>query len=242
MDFDRLSDPNPHLVLARLISFLMQLSIPAIYAIGLNYRQHALESGAPIPTRPIVFMKPPSSVIGDGETIVLPSSSHKVDYECELAVIIGQKCKNATRDNALDFVSGYTGANDVSARDWQLEWGGGQWIRGKSFDTFTPLGPRVVPASEIPDPNALAIKTVLNGETLQDWNTRDMIFDVRTIIEFLSHETTLLPGTVILTGTPQGVGMARTPPFYLQDGDCVMVKIEGIGALSNMVRAAPKGA
>ena len=214
--------------------------IPAIYAISLNYRQHALESGAPIPTRPIVFMKPPSSVVLDGDAILLPSSSQKVDYECELAVVIGTSCKNATQENALDFVSGYTCANDVSARDWQLEWGGGQWIRGKSFDTFTPLGPRLVPASEIPNPNELNLSTRLNDETVQDWNTRDMIFNVREIIEFLSHETTLQVGTVILTGTPQGVGMARTPPLWLQDGDTVTIEIEGIGALTNPIRVAEK--
>jgi 2-keto-4-pentenoate hydratase/2-oxohepta-3-ene-1,7-dioic acid hydratase in catechol pathway len=185
-------------------------------------------------------MKPPSSVVFDGDAILLPSSSQKVDYECELAVVIGTSCKNATQENALDFVSGYTCANDVSARDWQLEWGGGQWIRGKSFDTFTPLGPRLVPASEIPNPNELNLSTRLNGETVQDWNTRDMIFSAREIIEFLSHETTLQVGTVILTGTPQGVGMARTPPLWLQDGDTVTIEIEGIGALTNPIRVAEK--
>lgn len=169
---------------------------------------------------------------------VEPASSDKVDYEVELAVVIGQRAKNVARAQALSYVAGYTVANDVSARDWQLERGGGQWSRGKSFDTFCPLGPALVTPDEIPDPQNLQVKTVLNGQTMQDWNTRDMIFDVATLIEFLSHETTLWPGTVILTGTPQGVGMARTPPVFLRVGDTVLCEIEGIGALSNPVRAS----
>ena len=138
--------------------------------------------------------------------------------------------------DALKHVLGYTCANDVSARDWQKHGGGGQWCRGKSFDTFCPLGPVLVTADEIPNPNSLAIKTVLNGETMQDWNTNDMIFDVATLIEFLSGSTTLMPGTVILTGTPHGVGMARTPPVFMKDGDVVSVEIEAIGTLTNPVR------
>jgi 2-keto-4-pentenoate hydratase/2-oxohepta-3-ene-1,7-dioic acid hydratase in catechol pathway len=136
----------------------------------------------------------------------------------------------------LKHVLGYTCANDVSARDWQKSGGGGQWCRGKSFDTFCPLGPVLVTADEIPNPNSLAIKTVLNGETMQDWNTNDMIFDVPTLIEFLSGSTTLMPGTVILTGTPHGVGMARTPPVFMKEGDVVSVEIEKIGTLTNPVK------
>ena len=164
----------------------------------------------------------------------LPSTA--VDYECELAVVIGRACRNVSRAKALDYVLGYTCANDVSARDWQSKWGGGQWCRGKTFDTFCPLGPHLVTAAEIPNPNQLAIKTVLNGQVMQDWNTDDMIFDVPTLIEFLSGSTLLVPGTVILTGTPHGVGFARQPPVFLKDGDTVTIEIEKIGALTNPVR------
>jgi len=158
-----------------------------------------------------------------------------VDYECELAVVIGKPCKNVSRKNALQYVLGYTCGNDVSARDWQKRRSGGQWCRAKSFDTFAPLGPCLVTPDEIPNPNALRIRTLLNGEVLQENNTSDMIFDVPTLIEFLSGSTTLLPGTVIFTGTPSGVGMARTPPRYLELGDVVTVEIEKIGKLTNPV-------
>ena len=216
---------------------LAPLAPSCILCIGLNYRHHAAEGGMPIPEYPILFFKTPASVQHPNEPIVLPSKLHsdEVDYECELAVVIGKICKNATRENALDYVLGYTCANDVSARDWQMKRGGGQWSRGKTFDTFCPLGPVLADKNEIPNPNALAIQTHLNGETVQDWNTRDMIFDVPALIEFLSSDTTLLPGTVILTGTPHGVGMARKPPLWLKSGDEVVVEIEGIGELRNSV-------
>jgi len=149
--------------------------------------------------------------------------------------VIGKACHNVSKVDALSYVLGYTCANDVSARDWQMKWGGGQWCRGKTFDTFAPLGPVLVLKDEISNPNALTIKTVLNGETMQDWNTNDMIFDVPTLIEFLSGSTTLLPGTVILTGTPHGVGMARDPKVFLKHGDRITVEIEKIGQLTNPV-------
>ena len=158
-----------------------------------------------------------------------------MDYECELAVVIGKAAKNVSKEKALDYVLGYTCANDVSARDWQRTFGGSQWCRGKTFDTFCPLGPVLVTADEIPNPNQLAIKTILNGKTMQDLNTNDMIFDVPTLISFLSGSTTLLPGTVILTGTPQGVGMAMNPPVWLKSGDVVTIEIEKIGSLTNPV-------
>lgn len=210
----------------------------AILCIGLNYRRHAKESGMSIPKYPVLFMKTPTAVQNPGDPILLPRflKSEKVDYECELAVIIGKECKNVTKDKALEYVLGYTCANDVSARDWQKEFGGGQWCKGKTFDTFVPLGPYIVTTDEISNPNALAIKTILNNEVVQDWNTNDMIFDVPTLIEFLSGSTTLLPGTVILTGTPHGVGMARTPPLWLQAGDDVTIEIEKIGKLANPVQ------
>ncbi|MEZ6059987.1 MAG: fumarylacetoacetate hydrolase family protein [Planctomycetaceae bacterium] len=208
-----------------------------ILCIGLNYRRHAQEGGAAIPENPVLFMKTSTAAQNPGDPIVLPRklNSDKVDYECELAVVIGRTCYNVSKDDALNYVLGYTCANDVSARDWQRNGGGGQWCRGKTFATFCPLGPCLVTADEIPDPNSLSIRTVLNGDVVQDWNTDDMIFDVPTIIEFLSASTVLAPGTVILTGTPHGVGMARNPPVFLKHGDTVSVEIEKIGMLTNPV-------
>jgi 2-keto-4-pentenoate hydratase/2-oxohepta-3-ene-1,7-dioic acid hydratase in catechol pathway len=208
-----------------------------LIGIGLNYRRHAEESGAKIPERPIVFIKLTNSLQNPGDPIELPPSSQEVDYECELAVVIGKGCKNVSPERSLDYVLGYTCANDVSARDWQLKWGGNQWCRGKSFDTFSPLGPVLVTPDEIPDPNQLKIQTILNGDIVQDWNTNDMIFNVRALISFLSQSSTLVPGTVILTGTPHGVGMAAKPPRYLRPGDTVSISLEKIGTLTNPVVA-----
>jgi 2-keto-4-pentenoate hydratase/2-oxohepta-3-ene-1,7-dioic acid hydratase in catechol pathway len=212
-----------------------------LICIGLNYRRHAEEGKAAIPEFPVVFLKATSAVQNPGDPIQLPRHlpSDEVDYECELAVVIGRRCKNVRRDRALEYVLGYTCANDVSARDWQSRKGGGQWCRGKTFDTFAPLGPCLVTPEDIPNPNALAIRTVINGEVLQDWNTNDMIFDVAALVEFLSGSTTLLPGTVILTGTPHGVGFARKPPRWLRPGDRVSIEIERIGTLTNPVELEP---
>lgn len=222
---------------ARVARLLAPLQPAQILGIGLNYRRHAEESGAKIPEQPVLFMKSNNTVQHPGGPILLPSRlrSDEVDYECELAVVIGRACRNVTREQALDYVLGYTCANDVSARDWQLKRGGGQWTRGKCFDTFCPLGPCLVTTDEITDPNQLWLKTVLNGDVVQDWRTSDMIFSVRELIEFLSGSTTLLPGTVILTGTPHGVGMAAKPPRWLKPGDVVSVEIEKIGVLRNSV-------
>jgi 2-keto-4-pentenoate hydratase/2-oxohepta-3-ene-1,7-dioic acid hydratase in catechol pathway len=208
-----------------------------IVCIGLNYARHAEEGGKPVPDKPVVFMKTSAAVQNPGDPIELPRKlrSDKVDYECELAVVIGKPCKNTSQHNALDYVLGYTCANDVSARDWQLQWGGSQWCRGKTFDTFAPLGPCLVTTDQITNPNDLQIKTTLNGEVMQDWTTSDMVFSVAQLIEFLSGSTTLLPGTVILTGTPPGIGAARQPPIFLQHGDTVTIEIEGIGQLTNPV-------
>lgn len=210
---------------------------PQVLCIGLNYRKHAEETKAKVPERPVLFAKVGRTVQNPGDPIVLPRAlrSDKVDYECELAVVIGKTCKNATRENALSHVLGYTCANDVSARDWQIDWGSGQWCRGKSFDAFTPLGPCLVTRDEILDPNALEIKTTLNGKVMQHSNTSDMIFPVADLIAFLSGSLTLVPGTVILTGTPSGVGMAMTPPVWLKAGDSVTIEIEKIGQLTNPV-------
>lgn len=214
----------------------------ALLCIGLNYRRHAEEGNAPIPKWPVLFMKSPGAAQNPSDPIELPTrlKSNEVDYECELAVVIGKPCKNVPKERALEYVLGYTCANDVSARDWQKDFGGSQWCRGKTFDTFAPLGPCLVTRDEIPNPNALGIKTVLNGEVMQDWNTNDMIFDVPTLIAFLSGSTTLLPGTVILTGTPHGVGMARKPPVFLKAGDSITIEIEKIGALTNPVVDEPQ--
>jgi 2-keto-4-pentenoate hydratase/2-oxohepta-3-ene-1,7-dioic acid hydratase in catechol pathway len=212
-----------------------------LLCIGLNYKRHAAESNNPPPKYPVLFIKNTAALQHPGDPIEIPVklASHKVDYECELAVVIGRRCKNVSRAQALDYVLGYTCANDVSARDWQRDGGGGQWCQGKGFDTFCPLGPVLVTPDEIGNPNALRIRTILNGETLQDWNTDDMIFDVPAIIEFLSASKTLLPGTVILTGTPHGVGFARNPPVWLKAGDTVTIDIEKIGALTNPVIDEP---
>jgi 2-keto-4-pentenoate hydratase/2-oxohepta-3-ene-1,7-dioic acid hydratase in catechol pathway len=208
-----------------------------VIGIGLNYKRHAAESGMTPPAYPVVFHKTLNSVQGPDAPIVLPpgGDGQKTDYECELAVVMGRDCKDVTPERALDYVFGYTCANDVSSRAWQLERGGGQWSYGKSFDTFCPLGPELVTRDEIPDPNALRISTKLNGELVQDWRTDDMIFDVRELIAFLSAGTTLLASTVILTGTPHGVGMAHDPPRWLRPGDEVTVAVEGIGELRNVV-------
>jgi 2-keto-4-pentenoate hydratase/2-oxohepta-3-ene-1,7-dioic acid hydratase in catechol pathway len=208
-----------------------------IYGIGLNYRKHAEETGAKIPTHPVVFFKSITAVQDPEGPIILPRKlrSDEVDYEAELGVIIGYRCKNVPRAEALNYVLGYTIGNDISARDWQKTWGGSQWCRGKTFDTFCPLGPCFVTPDSIKDPNNLAITSRVNGETKQQSNTKDMIFSVAEIIEFLSGSTTLEPGTLILTGTPEGVGMGRKPPVYLKAGDVVEVEIEDIGVLSNPV-------
>lgn len=210
-----------------------------ILCIGLNYRRHAAEGNVPVPERPVLFMKATTAVQNPGDPIILPRHlrSDEVDYECELAVVIGRRCRNVRREEALDYVLGYTCANDVSARDWQIKWGGSQWCRGKTFDTFAPLGPCLVLKDEIPDPAALKIRTLLNGQVMQDWRCDDFIFDIPSIIAFLSGSTTLLPGTVILTGTPHGVGFARKPPVFLKPGDTVTIEIDKIGALTNPVEA-----
>ena len=210
-----------------------------IWCAGQNYRRHADEVGMGVADYPVLFTKGVNSVQDPGEPILLPETaqSAEVDYEGELVVVIGKTCRNVSRDKALDYVAGYTCGNDVSARDWQLKKGGGQWCRGKSFDTFAPLGPCLVTPESLLDPSGLQIQTLVNGRQMQNANTREMIHGVPPLIEFISQNTTLLPGTLIFTGTPQGVGMAQDPPVFLKDGDEVIVMIEGIGALSNPVRS-----
>lgn len=209
---------------------------PAIFCIGLNYADHAAEVKADIPTYPLVFTKTINTLTGHNSAIVIPkvaSDPPEVDYEAELAVVIGRDAKNVTEEEALDYVLGYTIANDVTARRWQGKKGGGQFTRGKCFDTFLPLGPFLIPKSQVPDPQKLSIRTWVNTDLVQDSNTSQMIFSVAKIIAFLSQGTTLLPGTVICTGTPAGVGYTRG--IYLQPGDTVRVSIEGMGTLRNVV-------
>ena len=223
-----------------------------IFGIGRNYAAHAHEQGLEAPDRPMVFTKNIASVIGDGEDIVIPPiardpafGGNQTDFEAELAVIIGEHaeglpCKDISRDEAMGWVLGFTCANDVSARWWQKKGSGGQFCRGKGFDTFCPLGPRVVSPSELTDAGLdidnLKIECRINGETMQSARTDQMMFPVAVLIEELSKGTTLMPGTVILTGTPSGVGMARDPQIWLQDGDVVEIEIEGIGTLRNAIR------
>jgi 2-keto-4-pentenoate hydratase/2-oxohepta-3-ene-1,7-dioic acid hydratase in catechol pathway len=206
-----------------------------IVCVGLNYRDHAEEQGAELPEAPLLFAKWPNALIGPGEAIVLPPTSTRVDYEAELGVVIGERVKAVSAENALEAVRGYLCLNDVSARDFQF--GDGQWTRGKSPDTFCPVGPRLVPRDEVPDPQALRIRCVLNGEVMQDSTTANMIFSVAEVIAYTSATVTLEPGDLIATGTPAGVGVFRNPRVLLQDGDEVTVEIEGLGALTNPVRA-----
>lgn len=225
-----------------LVAKLLAPIVPSSFlCIGLNYRNHAKELNLPIPEVPTLFIKAVSALQNPGDPIQLPryARSDEVDYEGEMAVVIGKTCKNVSRDNALQYVLGYTCINDVSARDWQGTRFGGQWCRSKTFDTFAPMGPCLVTTDEIPNPNALAIKLDVNGEVLQNSNTSDMIFDVPRIIEYLSGSTTLLPGTVILTGTPEGVGYGRKPQRWLKAGDRATVTIEKIGSLTNPVEEEP---
>lgn len=223
----------------RVQKLLAPIEPRAILCIGLNYKRHADETGKKPPERPLLFMKNPAAVAHPGDPIVLPrgtAEEPEVDYEVELAVVIGRQAKNVPLDKALAHVWGYTVGNDVSARRWQKQLGGGQWVRGKSFDTFCPLGPVLVTRDEIPDPQTLPLRTILNTTVMQNSNTADMIFPVARLISELSQDMTLLPGTVLLTGTPEGVGFARKPPVFLKPGDTVTCVIDGIGELSNPVQ------
>ena len=212
---------------------------PAILAVGRNYADHAAELGASAPERIMLFMKNPASACGDGDAIVIPpicdDHGPQVDFEGELAVVIGRSCRDVPESGALAVVRGYAAANDVTARWWQKEGSGGQFCRGKSFDTFCPIGP-VVPAGRVPDPQALRVVTRLNGQVMQDSPTSLMLHPVARIVADLSRGMTLLEGTVILTGTPAGVGAGRSPKVFLEDGDTVEVSIEGVGSVRNPVR------
>lgn len=199
--------------------------------IGLNYRDHAIESGMEIPALPTVFTKYPNAICGHLDEIVLPSVSQQVDYEAEFAFVIGKRCRNVPAENWQDVVFGYTCVHDVSARDYQLATS--QWTIGKTFDTFGPMGPVLVSKDEIPDPHNVRISLELNGQVLQDSNTKQFVFDIPYLVNYLSTVMTLEPGDVVSTGTPPGVGFARKPPIFMKPGDDVVVKIEGIGELRN---------
>jgi 2-keto-4-pentenoate hydratase/2-oxohepta-3-ene-1,7-dioic acid hydratase in catechol pathway len=207
-----------------------------IICVGLNYRDHAAESGSPIPKDPVLFSKYPTALIGHGETIVLPRVSQEVDYEAELVIVIGKKGRHIAKERALDYVAGYSVGHDVSARDWQLKKDGKQWMVGKTFDTFAPVGPMLVTRDEVPNACTLPIRLRLNGNVMQNSNTNQMIFNVEDLLAYISQVMTLEPGDLIVTGTPPGVGTARKPPVFLKDGDHVEVEIEGLGVLRNSVR------
>jgi 2,4-didehydro-3-deoxy-L-rhamnonate hydrolase len=206
-----------------------------IVCIGLNYRDHAEEQGTDLPKAPLLFAKWQNTLIGPGEPIAIPPLVTKCDYEAELGVIIGTRVRNASAENALEAVAGYICVNDVSARD--LQFADGQWTRGKSPDTFCPVGPRLVPRDEVPDPQQLAIRAVLNGETMQESSTSNMVFGVADLIAYITQTMTLDPGDLIATGTPAGVGAFRKPPVFMQPGDEITIEIEGLGALTNPVTA-----
>ena len=206
-----------------------------VLCIGLNYRDHAEETGMPFPDEPVCFSKFSSSVIGPHQPIRIPEIAKEVDYEAELVVVIGKTCRNVSKTDAPQYIAGYMNGHDVSARDWQIGRPGGQWLLGKTADTFAPTGPYLVTADEIQNANSLPIKLTLNGEVMQNSNTDKFIFTVEEVIQFVSQFLTLEPGDIIFTGTPPGVGMARKPPVYLQPGDQAVIEIPGLGILHNPV-------
>lgn len=208
-----------------------------VICVGLNYSDHARETGATPPPEPVIFNKFPTAIIGPEEPIRLPRGSANVDYEAELVVVIGRAGRRIPENEALDYVAGYMCGNDVSARDWQMQKPGGQWLLGKSFDTFAPTGPYLVTRDEISNPHALGVRLILNGQVMQQSNTNQFIFNIPQLIAYVSQVCTLEVGDLLFTGTPGGVGFARKPPVFLRDGDVVEVEIEGIGTLKNVVVA-----
>lgn len=212
--------------------------VKTVRCLGLNYEQHARESNLPIPKYPVLFYKPLTSLAGPFDPIPVHAMAQEatgLDYECELVAVIGKQCSDVPESKALDYVLGYAVGDDVSHREWQIQRGGGQWALGKGFDGWAPYGPGIVSSKIIKDPQALQITTKLNGKTVQESSTKDMIFGVAQTIAFLSRGTTLLPGDLIFTGTPQGVGMGRKPPLWLKDSDVVEVALEGVGTCTNKV-------
>lgn len=217
------------------ITWLAPIPSPGkIVCIGLNYRDHAREAGQEVPSEPVLFPKFGNSVVGSGHPVVIPEVARQIDYEAELGVIVGKRASRVSAEGALDHVAGYTCLNDLSARDLQFG-NGGQWMRGKAIDTFLPSGPWLVTSDEIPDPQHLSIRCLVNGQVLQDSNTSEMIFGVADLVSFISQTITLEPGDLIASGTPAGVGFVRKPPLFLESGDEVSVEISEIGKLTNPV-------
>jgi 2-keto-4-pentenoate hydratase/2-oxohepta-3-ene-1,7-dioic acid hydratase in catechol pathway len=212
-----------------------------VICVGLNYADHARESGVEPPAEPVIFNKFPTAVCAHDDAVVLPRESSEVDYEAELVVVIGRKARHVAVENAMQCVAGYCVGNDISARDWQIHKPGKQWLLGKTFDTFAPFGPELVTADEVGDPGHLRIQCRVNGQVLQDSNTEQLIFSVPELVAYVSQVCTLAPGDVIFTGTPPGVGFARTPPIFLQPGDVAEVEIERVGLLRNRIVADATG-
>lgn len=234
---DSLNRPDPGRQPLKLGAVTLHAPVPdpgKILCIGLNYRDHCEESGMPIPDHPVLFAKYSNTLTGHNGEIRLDGTSQEVDYEAELAFVIGRRARHVAEAQAMDYVAGYITANDVSARD--LQFADKQWVRGKSQDTFCPLGPWLVTKDEVPDPHSLRISCRVNGVTLQDSNTNQLIFNIPQLVSFLSHGITLEPGDIVLTGTPPGVGFARKPPIFLKNGDTVEIEIEKVGLLRNRVR------
>jgi len=235
----KITESAPASALVPVSDVVLRAPVPRpgkVIAVGLNYRDHSIESGAKEPPKtPMIFAKFSSSVVGPGEAIVLPPGDAQVDYEAEMGVVIGKKGRGISAAEAYQYVAGYLPLNDVSARAWQFA--DKQWVRGKSCDTFCPIGPSLTTRDEIADPHALAICARVNGVTLQNSNTGKMIFRVPELIEFISQAITLEPGDIIATGTPEGVGVFRTPPIFLKAGDVVEIEIQGLGVLRNPVVA-----
>ena len=225
---------------APIVSNIIRLGAPVkrpgkIICIGLNYRKHAAESGMDEPAEPVVFFKATSSMMGPNDTIIIPKNSKKTDWEVELAVVIGKRANYISKEEALDHVAGYMLHNDVSEREFQIE-RGGQWVKGKSCDTFATLGPYLVTKDEIADPNNMRLWLTLNGKKMQDGNTSDFIFNVQHVVSYLSQFMSLMPGDIISTGTPEGVGFGQKPPFYLKDGDVIELGIDGLGSAKQDVQ------
>ncbi|XP_068130942.1 oxaloacetate tautomerase fahd2, mitochondrial-like [Hyperolius riggenbachi] len=232
----RALDSNEHILSRSQLTMMAPITNPGkVVCVGMNYVDHCLEQNAPVPKEPIIFNKFPSTIIGPYDSIVLPSESKEVDWEVELAFVIGKKGKNIKEEEAMEHVAGFTVAHDVSARDWQLGKNGNQWLIGKTFDTFCPLGPALVTKDSISDPHDLGIRCRVNGNIVQDSNTNQMVFKTEALIAWVSKFVTLYPGDVFLTGTPPGVGVFRKPPVYLKTGDVVECEIDELGVIRNPV-------
>ncbi|CAK8685586.1 unnamed protein product [Clavelina lepadiformis] len=234
----KLQNCNKNVISSDEVKFLPPITgCEKIICIGMNYKDHCTEQNVEVPTEPVVFNKFPSAIAGNGDNILLPSVSNAVDWEVELAVVIGKQGKNIEKMEAMKYIAGYMVANDVSARDWQMHKNGHQWLLGKTFDTFCPIGPALVTKDNVKNPNNLGLRCLVNGKLMQDSNTNQLVFGIDECISWVSKICTLKPGDILLTGTPPGVGVFRKPPIYLKEGDEVVCEIEDIGRLTNIVVA-----